>query len=118
MLAVVGLVLVTLAFDYALRLDRTLRGVIMGGALAGVGWVVWRQILRPLRVPMDTGALALLVEGRFAQLGDRLISAIQFARGGSVEPLGMSDAMVAATNLDFGASPANSIRSARPPASP
>ena len=94
--ATVGLVFVTLAFDYSLRLDRTLRAIIMGAAAAGVGWVAWREVVRPLRVPMGPAALALLVETRFGQLGDRLISAIQFAGAGSVEPLGMSDQMVAA----------------------
>jgi hypothetical protein len=96
--ALVTVVFVTLGIDYLLRLDdRPLRVAVMGAAGAGVLAVLWRQLLRPLLVPMDAAALALLVERKFRQLGDRLISAIQFGREESLAPLGMSDAMVAAT---------------------
>jgi len=96
----VGLVFVTLGFDYLLRLERPLRGLIMGAAVIAVLWILWRELIRPLCVPMDSAGLALLVEKRFGQLGDRLISAIQFTDRGSVESLGMSDAMVAAMAVE------------------
>jgi len=79
-LALVAAVFVTLGFDYALRLDRTLRGVIVGLSLAGVAAVAWRQLVAPLRVPMNTAQLALLVERQYEQFGGRLISAVQFDR--------------------------------------
>ncbi|MGB2823787.1 MAG: hypothetical protein WBF17_22605, partial [Phycisphaerae bacterium] len=95
--ALVALVFVTLAFDYFLRLERPLRALIMLLAAGGVLAVFWRHLVVPLRVPMDAPALALLVEGRFRQLGDRLISAIQFSRSADIEALGVSTAMIART---------------------
>jgi len=93
-LALVALVFVTLGFDYLFRLERDLRGVIMALALVGVGVVVWRELLAPLRVSMDATDLALLVERRFQQLGDRLVGAIQFSRRSDSEALGISLGMI------------------------
>lgn len=83
LLAMVGCVFVTLAFDYMLHMERPLRIAMMGLAMAGLAWTLWRQLVRPLCVPMGSEDLALLVEKRYTSLGDRLISAIQFGRGGS-----------------------------------
>ena len=92
--AVVALVFVTLAFDYFLRLERPLRVGIVSLAAAGVLVVIWRGLVMPLRVPMRAADLALLVERRFGQLGDRLISAIQFSGSEDAETLGISAAMM------------------------
>ncbi|MFW6062479.1 MAG: hypothetical protein ACOC93_06685, partial [Planctomycetota bacterium] len=54
-----------------------------------------RELLSPLRVPMDEDNLALLVERRFPQLGDRLISALQFARAGQRPGENASGEMIA-----------------------
>lgn len=80
MVSLVALVFLTLGFDYTFRLNRDLRLVLMEASLVGVLWVLWRQFLRPLRVPMAQEDLALLVERRYGQLGDRLISAVEFSR--------------------------------------
>ena len=92
--ALVALVFVTLAFDYTLRLDLPLRIAIMLCALAAVGFVAWQRLLSPLLVPMTAQNLALLVERRFGQLDDRLISALQFADGDDLEGYGMSRQMI------------------------
>ena len=93
-LALVALVFVTMGLDYLFRLERELRGIIMALAVAGVGAVVWRQLIRPLRVPMDISELAVLVERRFRQLGDRLVSAVDFSRRSDTEAVGLSATMV------------------------
>jgi len=77
-LALVGAVFFTLAIDYPLRLDRAQRALIMALVLGGVGYVVWRFLLRPLLVPMDAEELALVLENHYPQLDDRLISSLQF----------------------------------------
>jgi len=102
-LTLVALVFVTLAFDYFLRLERPLRATIMVLALAGVVVVIWRQVVVPLRVPMSAADLALLVERRFGELGDRLISAIQFSDSADAEALGVSVAMMARTAAEANA---------------
>ncbi len=81
-LAVVAGVFLTLGIDYALHMDRAQRGLIMALTLAGVGWVTWRFLLRPLRVSMDDEELALVLENHYGDLDDRLISTLQFAAGG------------------------------------
>jgi len=92
--ALVAVVFATLALDYFLRLERPLRVLIVSLGVACVGAVAWRQLIVPLRVPMTAPDLALLVERRFGQLGDRLISAVEFAARDDVEALGLSGAMV------------------------
>ncbi|MFP4104906.1 MAG: hypothetical protein ACLFVU_02355 [Phycisphaerae bacterium] len=95
LLALVGLVFVTLAFDYFLHLETELRGLLMIGCLVAVGWVFWRFLLSPMLVPMDEKNLALLVERHYSQIGDRLVSAVEFSRtADEAEKAGMSRAMI------------------------
>ncbi|MBL7219865.1 MAG: hypothetical protein ISS69_07120 [Phycisphaerae bacterium] len=110
-MSLVLVVFVTLGLDYVLHLDRpAVRGVIMGALLLGVAWVIWRQLIVPLLVPMDNEQLALLVEDRYGELGDSLISALQFTRSDAQVTPGQSQAMVrlviarageTASGLDF-----------------
>jgi hypothetical protein len=93
-MSLVLVVFVTLGLDFLLHLDRPVRGVIMGMLLCGVAWVIWRQVIAPLCVPMDNEQLALLVEDRYGALGDCLISALQFTRSGAESTPGQSQAMV------------------------
>ncbi len=79
--AVIAVIFITMGIDFILRLpERPLRAGIMIVGLMGVAWVVWRQLLWPLRVPMSDDDLALLVERRYEKLADRLISTVQFSR--------------------------------------
>ncbi|MDY7011032.1 MAG: hypothetical protein SVV80_09815, partial [Planctomycetota bacterium] len=81
-LALVAAIFLTLGIDYALHMDRAQRGLMSILSLGGVAFVVWRFALRPLRVPMDAEELALVMEKHYSDLGDRLISTLQFAAGG------------------------------------
>ena len=92
-LAAVAVVFVSLGLDYLLRLEKALRIVVMSGALAGLAYVAWRQLIWPLQVRMSDEDLALLVEKRFDKLSDRLISAIQFGKETRRAP-GTSAAMI------------------------
>ena len=92
--AVVATVFVTLGFDYYFRLNRDLRWVLMEASLIGVAWVVWRQLIRPLVVPMGQADLALLVERRYGQLGDRLVSAVEFSQADDADLSLASGAMI------------------------
>ena len=84
-------VFVTLAFDYTLHMERPLRGIMMALAAAAFIWTAYRRLISPLLAPMAGDELALLVESRYDHLGDRLISALQFQRGGNAHE---SDAMI------------------------
>lgn len=95
--ALVAAVFGTLALDYSLHLERPLRMGFVSAAGLGVLIVAWRTLLAPLRVPLRAPDLALLIERRFAELGDRLISAIQFSGSADAETLGISAAMMRRT---------------------
>jgi len=103
LVALVGLVFVTLGFDYLLHLDRPLRVTMLLLCAVGVACVGWRELISPLLVPADSGGLALLVENRNPSLGDRLIGALQFERMPDVEALGMSRSMVQRMAAEAGA---------------
>jgi len=82
LVSLVAFIFVTMGLDYWLRLpERPLRAIFMLAGLGPILFIIWRQIVVPLRVPMTVDDLALLVERRYPQLGDRLISAVQFQRG-------------------------------------
>jgi hypothetical protein len=90
----VGAMFVSLALDYMLRLDRPIRATILLSAAVGGAYLLYRWLARPLTAPMSSDALALLVEGRFPELGDRLISALQFSRRSDLQADGVSAAMI------------------------
>lgn len=79
---VAALVLVvTLAFalDYTLRLPAPLRLALTILGLVFVAAGVRRRILAPLRIPLGERDVALLVESRFPELEQSLISAWEFS---------------------------------------
>jgi len=92
LVAAVAAVFLTLAIDYPLRLDRAQRLLINLMALGGLGYVLWRFLLRPLRVPMGPEELALVFERHYPHLEDRLISAQQFGAAGAAG--GASEALI------------------------
>lgn len=91
-ISVVAIVFVSFAVDYTMRLDRPLRAFIIALGLAWLAWAVWKILIRPMIVPMKIPQLALLVENKWQDLGDRLISTIQFSKDDLV-----SEAMVRKT---------------------
>lgn len=89
-----ALAVVTFAFDYILRLDPTQRLLILALCSAGVLWTLWRRVLVPQWVGLGDLSLAVLVERHFRQLGDRLVSTLQFADERAVANAGMSPVMM------------------------
>ncbi len=90
----VALMFASLVLDYLLRLDRPLRAAVMVTAAGVLGYIGWKRLISPLLVPMGAESLALLAESRFPQLGDRLISALQFSHRPDLESVGFSQAMI------------------------
>jgi len=97
-LLLVGIVVATFLLDYGFWLSPSGRLTLLilsaGGLLAGLVCWAWR----PMRIPLSDASLALLVEDRFPQLRERLISAVQL--GG--DPKGSSAGLVAALQTDAG----------------
>jgi hypothetical protein len=106
-----ALIAADLAIDWFFRLDKPQR-VVMLVLMAGViVWRIYRRLVRPLSAKMSDDALALSVEAGNKQLGQSLISALQFSRMENVEGRGMSKVLVqetvrrgaaAAENVPFG----------------
>ena len=96
LVALVAAAFATLGIDYLLRLERPYRIAMASAALLAIAMMIWRELVAPMLAPVRAEDLALLVERRHKQLGDRLISALQFIRTGSATP-NESPAMVAET---------------------
>lgn len=111
-LALVATVFVTLAADYSLRLDRAQRALIMAVVAGSVAYIVWRWLVRPLRVPMNDEEMALLMEDYHPELDDRLISALQFVEN-PASRVGASETLIGKVVAQANAL-ADRISSARP----
>ncbi len=85
-LAAAGAVVVSLALDYALHLDRPLRAAVLAVAAAVILYTFWRRIAKPTLAPMPLSHLALLIEKKFPQLGDRLITALELTDETAISP--------------------------------
>ena len=70
-----------LALDWVIRMDLAQRAICGVLILAGLAVVIYRRLVRPLVTPVADDALILRVEQRHRQIEQRLISAVQFARG-------------------------------------
>jgi len=64
--------------DYALRLPLGVRQVAFFATLAGLGVVIVRRLVLPLREPLSDAVLATRVEERYPELADRLVSSLAF----------------------------------------
>jgi hypothetical protein len=73
-------VLLDLGIDRLLRLHVSQRALLTGGLLVVLGVIVTRYLFSPASLPLSDEDVAVLIEHRNPQLGDRLISALQFDR--------------------------------------
>ena len=91
-LAALGIV-VGLAFWLGLAIDwllepRPMVRVLMGfGVAACAGWVAWRLIIRRTFAAIRNDSLALLVERKYPQLREGLVTAVQAAGEGEAGSL-------------------------------
>ncbi len=106
--ALVLLSAASLLVDRYLRMDGTQRTLSLLIGLAALGFLAYRRLARPLMRQLDDETLGILVEARHRELGERLISALQFARMGNPEATGSSPALIQAT-IDGGIRAAESV---------
>jgi hypothetical protein len=108
--ALVGLLISIVLIDFALNLSPMPRAVVMLSALAAVGYVIYRWIIRPARAKLGIGDIAGRVESVYPQFEDRLRSTVDFVRGdgGTIpgsEPMKratVAEACRQAAGIDFG----------------
>lgn len=106
--AAVGLTLLSLLVDRTFRMDRTQRALCLAGALAALGVLAWRRLVRPLSRRMVDDALGLIVEAQHGELRQSLIGALQLARLPDAAAVGYSPAMIEAT-IEAGARAADDV---------
>ncbi|MEQ8787858.1 MAG: hypothetical protein RIC55_16250 [Pirellulaceae bacterium] len=95
--------------NWGYQMDLSQRTILLVMAAAGlIALFVWRMIL-PLTKPLADEALILEVERKHRELGQSLISAVQFSRLREALSPGVSTAMVDAT-IDLGLRRAKSVR--------
>jgi hypothetical protein len=92
-----GLCAADLVLDWMFRMDKPQRVVMLALMAAGVGWLAYRRLVRPLSATMSDDALALQVEAGNKELGQSMISALQFSRMADFESRGMSPLLVRQT---------------------
>lgn len=69
--------LVTFALDWWLHLPLAVRLLHLALLAALVGWLVWRELLRPLRARPDRAGLAVLYERAQPELREVVVSAVE-----------------------------------------
>jgi len=105
---VIVLIGVDLGIDWLFRMDRPQRGVVLVMMAAALVLIAYRRLVRPLSLSPADDALCLKVEDQHKQLGQSLISAVQFSRIGDVRSLGVSPVLVRAT-IDHGVRSATAV---------
>lgn len=74
--------LIQFALDFGVRgLRWSIRAALLGLVVVLAGVVIWRRILVPLMMKIDSADVAKLIERKFPQLSSVLISAVRFAAG-------------------------------------
>jgi len=91
------LLLLDLGLDWFFPMDVSQRVVVMVIVLAIIAYQIFRQLVRPMIQKLDDDTLALRVEAGHKELGQGLISALQFARLENPQSLGVSPQMINAT---------------------
>src|SRR5262245_37578969 len=77
-----GTVILLVLFDYALRLPREVRLVILAAGLGALGYGVWGYLRMALSFRPTLTQVALRVERAMPGLAGRLASSVEFASAG------------------------------------
>jgi hypothetical protein len=109
LLVLVILIAVDFVADWWFNFDVQQRIVMLVLAGAALAWVAYRRLLLPLSTGVSDDALVLTVEKHYGrELGESLISAVQFSRLGDLSHQGVSPQLVKAT-IDQGTQAAGRI---------
>ncbi len=81
----VGIVLgaafwITLAFDWLFEPPWQFRAVVLAGVATGLAYVAYRSILSRVFYPLDDASMALVLERRFRDYHDSLLTTVELGR--------------------------------------
>lgn len=97
-----------LGLDWLFRMDVYQRGIMLVLMIAALVATFYWRLVRPFAQMPTDDALVLSVENRHKNLGQILISAVQFSREGDYESRGVSQSLVQAT-IDSGVEAAGKV---------
>lgn len=87
----------SLALDYLIEWPRLVRLLLLVGMVTAVVWTFFRSIIGRLLKDLRDKALALVLERRFPDLGDRLITTVELAQREEARGSDLPAAMLART---------------------
>lgn len=97
-------ILLFFLLDHTLRLPAPVRLLNSAALLVVTAYGIWHFVRRPLRLPLRTVDMAVLLERQFPELHQRLVSAIQLAGSAQGDDLrNQSPAMITALLQDTAA---------------
>ena len=89
-IAIVGLISILAGaaiVDLLMPLPRSVRIVLLIGIIGTAGYLLYRYLIQPLRVELTPHDVALNVERQHQDLEDRLVSALQFGKVETEDPI-------------------------------
>lgn len=89
----------SLLVDWIFEPPRPARLALLAVGVLLIVWVAIRRLISPLFVPLTDASLALLLERRFAALGDRLVTAVELSGRGETRGE-LSTVMLANTSAE------------------
>jgi len=98
----------SLAIDWLFEPPPAVRGLLLGIAAALPGWVVLEMVLRRSLVPLGDRNLAMLLERRFPQFNESLVTAVELT--GRRPPESECDAQMLARTCRLAAEPVAEVR--------
>ena len=105
----IAIIAIDFVLDWTFMMDRAQRGVMLALGIFTLAMLVYYRLMRPLSVRFSDDALCQLVEARHQELGQSLISAVQFARRENIDDARVSRAMIDAT-IEQGAERARGVQ--------
>ena len=110
-IAIVGLIAILAGaaiIDLLMPLPTSVRITLLVGVIGAAGYLLYRYLIRPLRVKLTPHDVALNVERKHRDLEDRLVSALQFGETETEDPIKshllqrlVTDAVERTDGIDF-----------------
>lgn len=91
---ILGLFLVDFIIDYFFQMDRAQRGIMLVLMVAIGLWSIWKWLVRPLRASITDEAIVHEVSKRHPEIGDRILTSLEFARTDWSKQSNVSQVMV------------------------
>ena len=93
--AILAVCVIDFAIDYFFQMDRAQRAIMLVLMISVVLWIAWKWLVRPLRASITDEAICFEVSQRNPEIGDRILTSLEFARTDWSRQTNISQALVA-----------------------